>query len=52
MPLKDGPTATKELRAMGYVGAIFGVTGNGMSSDVEYFLRYGVDKVLYIYIYT
>lgn len=28
MPLKDGPTATAELRAMGYAGAIFGVTGN------------------------
>jgi CheY-like chemotaxis protein len=45
MPIKDGPTATAELRAKGYTGAIFGVTGNGMASDVEYFLSSGADKV-------
>lgn len=45
MPIKDGPTATAELRAKGYTGAIFGVTGNGMASDVEYFINSGADKV-------
>ena len=29
MPNMDGPTATKEIRSMNYLGAIFGVTGNG-----------------------
>jgi CheY-like chemotaxis protein len=46
MPIKDGPTATAELRATGYNGAIFGVTGNVLTSDVEHFLSSGADKVL------
>jgi two-component system, sensor histidine kinase len=29
MPNMDGPTATKEIRALGYNAPIFGVTGNG-----------------------
>jgi signal transduction histidine kinase/CheY-like chemotaxis protein len=29
MPNMDGPTATKEIRALGYTAPIFGVTGNG-----------------------
>jgi signal transduction histidine kinase len=29
MPNMDGPTATKEIRALGYKAPIFGVTGNG-----------------------
>jgi signal transduction histidine kinase len=29
MPNMDGPTATKEIRAIGYTAPIFGVTGNG-----------------------
>ena len=29
MPNMDGPTATRQLRSMGYTGIIFGVTGNG-----------------------
>ena len=29
MPNMDGPTATRQLRSMGYTGVIFGVTGNG-----------------------
>jgi CheY-like chemotaxis protein len=45
MPLMDGPTATKELRAMGYTGPIFGVTGNGIQSDVDHFLQCGAEKV-------
>lgn len=31
MPNMDGPEATKEIRALGYKGLIFGVTGNGTS---------------------
>jgi signal transduction histidine kinase/CheY-like chemotaxis protein len=29
MPIMDGPTATREMRAIGYMAPIFGVTGNG-----------------------
>ena len=29
MPNMDGPTAVKEIRSMGYVAPIFGLTGNG-----------------------
>ena len=29
MPNMDGPTATREIRALGYASLIFGVTGNG-----------------------
>ena len=32
MPNMDGPTATRQLRTMGYTGVIFGVTGNGKRS--------------------
>jgi CheY-like chemotaxis protein len=46
MPVKDGPTATAELRAMGYNGPIFGVTGYGLPSDVDHFLSSGANKVL------
>ena len=30
MPNLDGPSATRQIRAMGYTGPIFGVTGNGI----------------------
>jgi CheY-like chemotaxis protein len=46
MHVKDGPTATAELRAKGYNGPIFGVTGNGLLSEVDHFLSSGADKVL------
>jgi len=39
MPRCDGPTATKELRRLGYPGAIFALTGNAVDTDVDYFLR-------------
>jgi signal transduction histidine kinase/CheY-like chemotaxis protein len=29
MPNKDGPTATKEIRALGYMAPLLGLTGNG-----------------------
>ena len=31
MPNMDGPTATRQIRSLGYTGIIFGVTGNGKS---------------------
>ena len=46
MPNMDGPTATKEIRALGYTAPIFGLTGNTLNSDVDYFLLKGADKVL------
>ena len=46
MPNMDGPTATKEIRALGYTAPIYGVTGNTLKSDVDYFLSKGADKVL------
>ena len=42
----DGPTATRAIRAMGYAGRIFGVTGNGMPSDIPTFTDSGVNRVL------
>jgi signal transduction histidine kinase/ActR/RegA family two-component response regulator len=46
MPNMDGPTATKEIRAMGYTAPIFGVTGNILTSDIEYFIGCGADRVM------
>ena len=45
MPNMDGPTATKEICAMGYQGPIFGVTGNALDSDMEYFISCGALKI-------
>ncbi len=42
----DGPTATKEIRALGYTGRVLGVTGNGMPSDKQHFLAHGADDIL------
>ena len=46
MPNMDGPTATRIIRASGYTAPIFGVTGNTLDSDIDYFLNCGADKVL------
>ena len=46
MPNMDGPTATKEIRSLGYTAPIFGVTGNTLDSDVNYFIQSGADRVL------
>ena len=46
MPNMDGPTATKHIRSFGYKAPIFGVTGNTLDSDINYFLQSGADKVL------
>eukprot|EP00596_Hydrurales_sp_CCMP1899_P008433 CAMPEP_0119051260 /NCGR_PEP_ID=MMETSP1177-20130426/72933_1 /TAXON_ID=2985 /ORGANISM="Ochromonas sp, Strain CCMP1899" /LENGTH=620 /DNA_ID=CAMNT_0007030401 /DNA_START=1058 /DNA_END=2920 /DNA_ORIENTATION=- len=46
MPNMDGPTATRHIREMGYDGPIFGVTGNALQSDVNYFKKCGANEVL------
>ncbi len=42
----DGPTATRAIRGMGYLGRIFGVTGNGTPPDVQLFMDSGANRVL------
>ena len=46
MPNMDGPTATKEIRSLGYTAPIFGVTGNTLDTDIDYFINSGVNRVL------
>jgi CheY-like chemotaxis protein len=46
MPLMDGVTATKTLRAMNYPFLIIGITGNVMDDDLCAFLEAGADVVL------
>lgn len=46
MPEMDGPTATKEIRALGYNGVIIGITGNGEDKDIQFFQNAGADAVL------
>ena len=46
MPNMDGPAATQSIRNLGYYGPIFGVTGNVLDSDVNYFVGCGVNAVL------
>jgi len=46
MPVMDGPTATKVLRALGCNCLIVGITGNVLPEDVAYFKSCGADAVL------
>ena len=46
MPNMYGPTATKQIRSFGYKAPIFGVTGNTLDSDINYFLESGANQVL------
>ena len=46
MPIKDGPTATREIRKQGYDGVIIGVTGCTSIEEKEVFLQNGVNSVL------
>ena len=46
MPNMDGPTATKEIRSLGYTAPIYGVTGNTLNTDIEFFMESGADKVM------
>jgi CheY-like chemotaxis protein len=45
MPVMDGPTATKEIRTLGYTAPIFGVTGNCLESDIKRFKDNGATDV-------
>ena len=42
----DGIEATKRIRALGFRGRMFGVTGNALGEDMDEFLSSGLDKVL------
>ncbi|KAJ1422200.1 hypothetical protein B484DRAFT_433045, partial [Ochromonadaceae sp. CCMP2298] len=46
MPVMNGPTATKSLRAMGCGSYIVGVTGNVMQADIDVFIQHGANAVL------
>jgi CheY-like chemotaxis protein len=46
MPIMDGPTATQAIRGLGYSYPIFGVTGNALDSDINYFVKCGAHAVL------
>jgi len=46
MPYMDGPEAVAKMRACGYRGAVFGVTGNQLQADVDHFMKMGADRVL------
>lgn len=46
MPILNGPDTTKALRDLGYCMPIFGLTGNVMQDDIQYFLSSGADHVL------
>ena len=46
MPNMNGPSATEVIRSLGYSAPIFGVTGNGLTTDINFFLHSGVDTVL------
>jgi len=46
MPVMDGPTATRQIRELGYRGIILGLTGNVLPSDMTVFLSHGVNRVL------
>jgi CheY-like chemotaxis protein len=46
MPNMVGPEAVGRIRALGYRGPIFGVTGNMVQCDVDEFLTSGCDEIL------
>jgi CheY-like chemotaxis protein/anti-sigma regulatory factor (Ser/Thr protein kinase) len=46
MPFMNGTTAVKIMREIGYIGKIFGITGNAFQSDIDDFLNHGVNEVL------
>ena len=46
MPVMNGPTAAKEIRAIGFDVFIVGVTGNMLADDVAYFRSCGANTLL------
>jgi len=45
MPEMDGPTACREIRALGCDSFIAGITGNVLPEDISYFKRCGANTV-------
>eukprot|EP00607_Mallomonas_marina_P010903 CAMPEP_0182422756 /NCGR_PEP_ID=MMETSP1167-20130531/8538_1 /TAXON_ID=2988 /ORGANISM="Mallomonas Sp, Strain CCMP3275" /LENGTH=440 /DNA_ID=CAMNT_0024601091 /DNA_START=814 /DNA_END=2136 /DNA_ORIENTATION=- len=45
MPIMDGPTAAKHMREIGFTGKIYGVTGNALNKDIDYYLSQGANEV-------
>ncbi len=45
MPIMNGPTATMEIRKLGYKNPIIGVTGNALEKDKEIFMTAGASHV-------
>ena len=45
MPVLDGPSATKQIRDLGYTGKIFAVTGNVLKHDIDHFIACGANLV-------
>jgi CheY-like chemotaxis protein len=45
MPFMGGYAATKIIRELGYMGKIFGVTGNAYKTDIDDFISHGADAV-------
>ena len=46
MPNKDGLQASTELRRLGFMAPIVGVTGNGLPDQVASFIKSGADQVV------
>lgn len=46
MPIMNGPTAAKTLRARGFTVPIIGLTGNVVKVDIDYFMTCGANAVL------
>eukprot|EP00523_Entomoneis_sp_CCMP467_P006567 CAMPEP_0168731088 /NCGR_PEP_ID=MMETSP0724-20121128/7069_1 /TAXON_ID=265536 /ORGANISM="Amphiprora sp., Strain CCMP467" /LENGTH=534 /DNA_ID=CAMNT_0008778053 /DNA_START=146 /DNA_END=1750 /DNA_ORIENTATION=+ len=46
MPILNGPDATERIRSMGFEGLIFGVTGNVLGEDVDFFTSKGANLVV------
>ena len=45
MPVMNGPSATRHIRALGYTGVIIGVTGNALEDDMTLFLNSGANDI-------
>jgi CheY-like chemotaxis protein len=46
MPEMDGPSATKEIRQIGFEGKVVGVTGYAEQADIDNFVDSGADEIL------
>eukprot|EP01138_Halocafeteria_seosinensis_P003073 gb/GECG01003141.1/.p1 GENE.gb/GECG01003141.1/~~gb/GECG01003141.1/.p1 ORF type:complete len:1053 (+),score=138.01 gb/GECG01003141.1/:1-3159(+) len=47
MPRMSGPEAVKEIRKLGYEGAVIGITGNANQEDQKTFRDAGTDSILW-----